>query len=543
MKSLALSAFIVVSINLSFATSNDPILVQLLGINDFHGALEPPSGSVGKINGIHAGGVEFLATHIKSRREGQRYTITLSAGDLFGGSPLLSAMFKEQPSVEAMNLLGLDLNAVGNHEFDKGFRELLRMQHGDLDEESSFAGANFQFLSANVIVNETRKTLFPAYAIREFGSAKVAFVGLVVQGTDQLVVKESIEGLTFLDEADAVNALIPELRAQGVKTIVVLIHEGGTASGGYNECPGISGPIVDIAQRMNDEVGVILSGHTHQAYNCRIGNKLVTSAASNGRLVTEVFIELSPNDGKLLSARAENIIVTRDVKKDEDQSMLIAKYKEIAAPIANRIIGHLSESLSRVANDVGESVLGRTIADAHLEAMSGIGDEGALVAFINPGGIRTDLTYLTSKEGEGDGNITFGEAYAVHPFGNNLITMTLTGKHLLGILEQQFAGCGFDQSRILQVSHTLRYTYRKEAAPCHKVDPETVTIGNEKLELAKNYRVAVNSFIANGGDSFSLFTEGTDRVTGMTDLDALTKYLSNHAVISPVREARISLSE
>lgn len=527
------------------AALTDPVLIQILGINDFHGALLPPTGSVGQIDGVPAGGAEFLATHMKARRASYEHTITVSAGDLFGASPLLSALFKEQPSVEAMNLMGLDLNAVGNHEFDKGFHELKRLQQGDCEiredciESGQFSGANFRFLAANVIVNETQRTLFPAYEIREFGPVKVAFVGVVVQGTDKLVVAESVEGLTFLDEADAVNALVPELVSQGVQTIIVLIHEGGTATGGYNECPGISGPIVVIATRMDDHVGVILSGHTHQAYNCKIGNKLVTSGASNGRLLTEILVELQPHDGALLSARAENLIVTRDVTKDADQSRLIATYLELAAPVANRVVGTLTESLSKVANSVGESVLGKIIADAQLDATSSEDLGNAEIALVNPGGIRTDLTYFSSNAGEGDGNVTYGEAFAVQPFNNVLVTMTLSGQQIVDVLEQQFAGCGFTKTRILQISRSITYTYHADAKPCHRVVTDSIRINGEQLKLKQLYRVTVNSFIANGGDYFSALEQGMDRVSHVSDVEALTGYLTRNSPVLPIHEPRI----
>jgi 5'-nucleotidase len=514
------------------------VAVQILAINDFHGSLEPPSGSVGKINGIDAGGAEYLATHLKEMRKDHEHTITVSAGDLFGASPLLSAMFHEEPTIEAMNLMGLDLNAVGNHEFDNGWHELLRVAHGD-----GLASANFSFLAANVVVNATGKTLFPAYQIRQFGPVKIAFVGVVVQAVDLLVTADDIEGLTFLPEADAVNALIPELEQQGVRTVVVMIHEGGYPTGDFNECPGISGPIVEIARRMHDNVAVVLSGHTHRAYNCQIGNKLVTSAASNGRLVTDVTLIVDGAHKTMRSARADNVIVTRIVAKDSEQSALIKRYKDIASPIANRVIGHVSEDISKLENNAGESLLGRLLADAQLEATMASASGAADIAFTNPGGIRTDLSFQSSRAGEGDGNITFGEAYAVQPFGNRLIMMSLTGDQIIQVLEQQFAGCGFDQTRILQISKSLRYSYRKSAYACHKIDRDSITIDQVKLVPDRSYRVVANNFIAEGGDGFSAFKLGTARTIGMIDLDALTNYLSARSVIAGDHVSRITALE
>lgn len=518
------------------AIDTDPVQVQILAINDFHGNLEPPTGSGGKVNGIEAGGAEFLATHLRQLRMGHPHTITVSAGDLFGASPLLSALFRERPTVEAMNLMGLDLNAVGNHEFDKGWHELLDVLSGENDN----ALAQFGFLAANVVVNETGKTLFPPYAIREFGGAKIAFVGLVLETIDRVVVANAIKGLTFLDEADTVNALIPELHRKGIETIVVMIHEGGFPTGGYDDCPGISGPIVDIAERMGDEVGVILSGHTHQAYNCRIGNKLVTSAASNGRLVTNVNLMMDPVTNRMMSATANNVIVTRNVEKALEQTELIKHYKDMAAPIANRVVGQLTEDITKAENPAGESALGRMLADAQVEVSNTAEYGFAQIGFMNPGGIRTDLTYPSSKASEGDGNITFGEAFSVQPFGNNLIIMTLTGAQIIDLLEQQFAGCGFNQKRILQISRSLHYTYRDAAPPCEKIDRASVTINDEPLTLDARYRVVANNFLAEGGDGFSVFKLGVERMTGVTDMTALQNYLEDHSPVSPDMLPRIT---
>ena len=379
--------------------------VQLLSINDFHGNLEPPAGSSGRIGTIHAGGVEYLATHVRALEATNPNTVVVSAGDLIGASPLLSALFHDEPSIEAMNLIGLDFNAVGNHEFDEGAAELLRMQDGGCHpvdgclDGDDFAGADFRFLAANVVREDNGKTLFPAYKIRSFAGAKVAFIGIVLEGTPTIVTPSGVAGLTFLDEADTVNALVPELKAKGVESIVVLIHEGGAqvAPAPYNGCVGISGAIVDIVNRFNPEVDAVLSGHTHNAYNCTINNMLVTSGSSFGRIVTDVNLTIDRATQEVVSMSAENKIVTRDVAKAADETALIAKYNAIAAPLANRVIGSITATITRTNNAAGESALGDVIADAQFDATNepgGFGD--AVVAFMNPGGIRADLTYASS---------------------------------------------------------------------------------------------------------------------------------------------------
>jgi 5'-nucleotidase len=523
--------------------------VQLLSINDFHGNLEPiPStSSSGRIGAIPAGGVEYLATHVRALEATNPNTVVVSAGDLIGASPLLSALFHDEPTIEAMNLIGLDFNAVGNHEFDEGAAELVRMQEGGCHpvdgclDGDDFAGADFRFLAANVVWEKNGKTIFPAYKIRSFAGARVAFVGIVTRTTPTIVTPSGVAGLTFLDEADAVNALIPELHQKGVQAVVVLIHEGGFPTGGFNECPGISGPIVDIVNRMDDEVDVVLSGHTHAAYNCNIDGKLVTSGSSFGRLVSDVNLTISRATGEVERASADNVIVTRDVAKAADQTALIAKYNAIAAPLANRVIGSITANVTRTTSAAGESALGDVIADAQFDATNDPGFGDAVVAFMNPGGIRADLTYSGSAAGEGDGNVTYGESFAVQPFGNSLVTMTLSGAQIDTLLEQQFVGCGQTSNRILQVSTGFTYSWSASGAACSKVDPTTIKVSNVTIDPAASYRITVNSFLADGGDNFVVLKEGTNRLGGAVDTDALEAYFVANSPVAPGPQNRITV--
>ncbi|MGH8897922.1 MAG: bifunctional metallophosphatase/5'-nucleotidase [Egibacteraceae bacterium] len=496
--------------------------VQVLAVNDFHGHLEPASGAAGEVEGTAAGGVEYLATHIRARKATNPNTVVVSAGDLIGASPLLSALFHDEPTIEAMNTLGLDLGAVGNHEFDEGADELRRMRGGGCHPTDGCA--KFGFLAANVIDRETGETLFPPYAVRDFNGVKVAFVGMTLEATPTMVTPRGVAGLEFRDEADTVNALVPELQQQGVEAIVVLLHEGGATPGGFNECPGISGPIVDIVGRMSDAVDVVVSGHTHQAYNCRLDGKLVTSAGAFGRLVTAIELTVDRARRDVVSARAANRIVTRDVDRAADLRNLIARYAELAIPVANRVIGTITTDLTRADNTAGESALGTLLADAQLSATAGPGAGGAVVAFINPGGIRADLTVAPSGS-EAPGEVTYGEAFAVQPFGNNLVTLTLTGAQIDALLEQQW--CGQPSPRVLHASHGLSYAWNASRPPCEdRVDASTITIGGVPVDPASRYRVTVNSFLADGGDNFTVLAEGTDRLVGALDLDALEAYLS-----------------
>ncbi|MBM4428480.1 MAG: bifunctional metallophosphatase/5'-nucleotidase [Chloroflexi bacterium] len=524
--------------------------VQVLALNDFHGNLLPPSGSSGRVGTINAGGVEYLATHINNLRALNPNTVVVSAGDMVGASPLLSALFHDEPTIEAFNLIGLDFNTVGNHEFDEGWDELVRLQEGGCHpvdgclDGDSFEGAEFQFLAANVTRKDNGKTIFPAYKMRAFAGAKIAFIGMTLEGTPSIVTPSGIAALDFHDEADTVNALIPELKKKGIETIVVLIHEGGTPSSfNYNGCVGVSGPIVDIVQRLDDEVDVVISGHTHQPYNCTIDNKLVTSAFSFGRLVTKIDLTIDRATGEVVSMSADNRIVTRDVPKDNLLTELIAKYQAIAAPLENRVIGSITATITRTNNAAGESALGDVIADAQLYATTDPSNGGAVIAFMNPGGIRADLTYASSPAGEGDGFVTYGESFTVQPFGNNLVTLTLTGAQIDTLLEQQFVGCGqpVGGQKVLQVSNGFTYSWSLSAPACNKVDPASIMLNGVQINPAGSYRVTVNSFLADGGDNFSVLVQGADRLGGAVDTDALEAYFTAFSPVAPGPQNRITV--
>ncbi len=530
------------------AQPSGTVNVQILALNDFHGNLLPPAGSSGRVGTINAGGVEYLATHINNLRALNPNTVVVSAGDLIGASPLLSALFHDEPTIEAFNLIGLDFNAVGNHEFDEGWHELVRMQEGGCHpvdgclDGDDFAGADFQFLAANVVRQDNGKTIFPAYKMRSFAGAKIAFIGMTLEGTPLIVTPSGISDLNFLDEADTVNALIPDLQSKGIETIVVLIHEGGvqSAPAPFNGCTGLSGAILDIVNRLDDEVDVVISGHTHQPYNCVIDGKIVTSAFSFGRLVTKVDLTIDRGTGEVVSMTANNLIVTRDVTPDSAETALINKYNAIAAPLANRVIGSITADITRTNNSAGESALGDVIADGQLDATNDPGFGDAVVAFMNPGGIRADLTYAGSPAGEGDGNVTYGEMFTVQPFGNSMVTLTLTGAQIERLLEEQFAGCTLGTARILQVSAGFTYTWQASGPVCDKVNPATIMLNGVMIDPGASYRVTVNSFLADGGDSFPILIQGTNRLGGAVDTDAFEAYFAAFSPVSPGPQNRIT---
>jgi 5'-nucleotidase len=538
------------------ADKERPVEVGVLAINDFHGNLQPPAGSSGRITTsftspattVDAGGVEYLGTHIDQLRSKYRNSVVVSAGDLIGATPLLSALFHDEPTIEAMNTLGLDINAVGNHEFDKGYLELLRLAGGGCHPadgctgSNPYRGADFQFLAANVTIEATGKTVFPTYDVRTFDGVRVAFIGMTLEGTPSIVTPAGVAGLRFDDEADTVNALVPELRKRNIEAIVVLVHEGGFPAGNnlINQCNGISGPIVDIVERLHPAVDAVITGHTHQAYNCEIDGRLVTSASSFGRLVTDIKLTLDRKTKDVIAVEAENKIVTRDVAQHEALSALVARYDAISAPLRNRVIGSITADITRATNAAGESALGDVIADAQLAATRPSELGGALVAFMNPGGIRTDLIYNQSSGGELPGEVTYGESFAVQPFGNNLVTMTLTGVQIDTLLEQQFNNPGPGQNRILQVSGGFTYTWSPSAPAGSKVDIASIEIDGTPIDPTASYRVTVNSFLADGGDGFSVLPGGVNRIGGVVDTQALEDYFKANSPVAPGPQNRIA---
>jgi 5'-nucleotidase len=523
------------------------VKVQLLGLNDFHGHLEANTpGTIAPDPSsprVPAGGAEYLATHLREKERTNRgNTLIVSAGDLIGASPLLSALFHDEPTIEAMNKMGLDLNAVGNHEFDEGAAELLRMQRGGCHptdgclDGNGFGGARFRFLGANVVYEDSGRTIFPAYSIKRFDGIKVGFIGMTLEGTPDIVSPSGVAGLDFLDEADTANRYAHELRRRhGVRAVVVLLHEGGvqSAPGGINDCNGISGPIVDIVNRTTSRVDLFVTGHTHSAYNCVIDGRPVTSASSFGRLLTDIDLTLSKWSKDVVEVSANNQIVTQNVFKAMDITALIGRYNEIAAPLRDRPIGRISADITRTPDDSGENAAGNLIADAQHAATSSPETGAAVAAFMNPGGVRSDFTFAQSGS-EGDGVVTYGEAFTVQPFGNSLVTMTLTGTQILEMLQSQW--CGQTAPRILLPSSTVHYTWSQGAvANACTTNPVTnLTIGGTPVDPAASYRITVNSFLADGGDGFAVLRQGTDRLGGAVDTDALEAYIAPSLEGTPI---------
>ncbi|MFB6816602.1 bifunctional metallophosphatase/5'-nucleotidase [Streptomyces sp. NPDC056347] len=557
--------------------------VQLLSFNDLHGNLEPPAGSAGTVNEIQAdgtvkavpaGGVEYLASSLRTARQGHPYSITAAGGDMVGASPLLSGLFHDEPTIEALNKIDLDVTSVGNHEFDEGATELGRLQNGGChpvegcyEKGKKFQGADFPYLAANVTNEKSGKPILKPYTVWKKNGVKIGFIGVTLEGTPNIVTANGVKGLKFHDEVETINKYAKELDRQGVKSIVALIHEGGApASSSYNyDCDsdgpgdGISGPITDIAKGISPKVDALVTGHTHQAYVCTVpdpaGNpRLVTSASSFGKLYTETtltydrrtkdIVRTSVKSAGAKNPKSANHIVSRDQSKANDMTALIARWNALAAPISNRPQGFITADINGRGSNAYEKPLGDLIADAQLEGLAPADKGGAVVAFMNPGGIRADLVYKASAA-EGDGVVTYGESFTVQPFTNMMNVVDLTGAQLVAALKQQVSGSNEASPKILQISKGLTYTLDMTKSGADRVVADTIKLNGEAIDPAKTYRVAMNEFLAGGGDGFAALGEGTNKLVGASDLDVFNAYLAAHstadAPLAPPAADRITV--
>ncbi|MFG2247810.1 bifunctional metallophosphatase/5'-nucleotidase [Spirillospora sp. NPDC048823] len=530
--------------------------VRLLSLNDFHGNLEPPSGSSGRAvneNGetVPAGGAAYVAAHLKNLRN--RDTLTVAQGDLIGASPLLSAAYHDEPTVQFLGDIGVTASAVGNHEFDEGYEELLRIQNGGChpvdgcSPEGEWRGAEFDYLAANVLkkreAGEHRHGNRPAlkpWTIRRVNGVRVGFIGVVTKTTPSIVTAEGIKGLEFQDEVEAANRAARELKRRHVRAIVLLVHEGDEVNSGQrpDACGVVPGAGSRIASEADPEIDVVLSGHTHEQYICSIEDpagdpRLFSSGSSYGRVITEVNLRVNRRTGDIVrsSLRGDNHVVTRDVPPDRKTERFVQTWKDRVSEIADKPIGGITADLTRTPSPSGETALGDVIADAQL---AGTRDLGAQVALMNPGGVRTDLAYAASGS-EGDGVVTYGEAFAVQPFSNVMGVVSLTGAQIDALLEQQWTDAG---EKILQPSANLHFAIDRSRPVGDRVS--AITIDGTPIDPATAYKVAANNFLLGGGDGFTVFTEGTGQVLGSIDLDTFVAYFKAQGTISPPPLDRIT---
>jgi 5'-nucleotidase len=544
-----------------------PVEVKVIAFNDFHGNLEPPKLAIeaprhedGAVR-VPAGGAAWLASAIGRLRSANPNHVVVSAGDIIGASPLISAVFLDEPTIHAMNLIKVDFNAVGNHEFDKGRDELLRMQKGGCEKYTArqpcalepFPGARFSFLAANVLT-ENGSTLFPSHATRSFGKGRgrvrIGFIGLTLRETPTLVTPAGVAGLTFADEADTINALVPTLRAEGADAIVVLIHQGLSTKVGYDDkdCGGVDGDLLPILARLDPAVDVVVSGHTHNAYICDYGRIdptrpfLVTSAGKYGTLVTDIGLTIDPVAGRVTAKRADNLIVQSEAygsvaatdlypryRPDPAIAALISRYAERAGPLADRVVGRMTGPAKRDKTPSREQVLGDLVADAHLAATRA---SGARLAFTNASGVRTDIE-------PAGGNVTFGQIFAAQPFGNSLVVKSFTGRQIRALLEQQFdSGSNTVASpNMLLPSANVRFAYDLSRPAGRRI--VELEVDGAPIDDGAVYRVTMNSFLATGGDNFTVFAEGRDPAGGPLDLDALEAWIAASSPLTPPVADRI----
>ena len=545
--------------------------ITLLGFNDFHGNMEPPRQAVvaknaqGQSVAVPAGGAAYLAQAVAERRAASRHVAVVTAGDMIGASPIVSSLFLDEPTIEALNLMKVDFAATGNHEYDQGADELLRMQNGGCEKFTSkepcqlskpFKGAAFQYLAANTI-RDDGKPLFPSTGVKFFEQdglrIGVGFIGMTLKNTPHMVRPSGVKGLRFTAEALTANALIPQLRAQGADVIVVLVHEGGSTTSSLqdNSCQGLSGDIVPILEQLSDEVDVVISGHTHRAYLCdyaKVNPKkpfLLTSGGLYGTLLTEVKLTVDARTRRVSQKSARQNIVQGEAYTgstgvvalqpdfpvfgaDAGVAQLVARYKAAAQPLAATPVGGLAAAALRMPHSNGESVVGRMVADSILAATQDVAAGGAQVAFMNSGGVRADLVPDAS------GQVTYGQLFSVQPFGNTLMVMSLTGEQIRQLLEQQFnSGTNtVDAPRIPQVSQGFGYRFDRSQNAGQRVSD--IRLNGRALDMAQTYRVGLQSYLGTGGDNFSIFMQGTEVVGGMLDVDALVEHVRAQSRVAPM---------
>lgn len=526
--------------------------ISIFSINDFHGHIQPksptplmprlPDPKTGEIKPQAAGGAAYLATVLNDLRAKRPNSVFVAAGDLMGASPQLSSLLSDEPTLSALSAMGLDASSLGNHDLDAGLTELLRKTRGECAPTGcvwpEFKGAAFPYLAVNMLDAETGKTILPTHKIVTVGGIKIALVGAVTKDTPKVIIAKAIRGLKFIDEADAFNALIPQLRAEGAQLLVAMMHEGSVTEGPANDptyaCEGLRGRGADIANRLDPAYGIIVSGHTHNAYTCKINGRLLVQAGSFGGWVTESRLKVT-GTGQVIDAQAVNYPVLQGVNAPNPAFVaLVQRAAELTNAVRNRPINTLTQGAVR--NPVapyGDSTLGNLITDAQLAYAKkrGVAD----VAMINSGGIRADLTVEPGKP------VTMGDLFAIQPFSNELVVMTLTGAQLRELVVRQLPKTTAPR-RFAQVSNNFRFVWSQAADGTSTLD--SLTLDGQPLVDTKDYRVVVNNFMAEGGDDFSVFRQGRDKVNLGVDLEALVEWVAeNPKGVDQIQAGRIVRKE
>lgn len=512
-----------------------PTELTLLSINDFHGNIQPakptpltprvPDPVTGEVKAQPAGGVAHLATALAQLKARNPDALIVAGGDLIGASPLISNLLRDEPTLAAMSELGIAASALGNHELDAGLPELLRQARGECAPAGclwpGYKGPGFPYLGANVLDATTGKPLLPTHVIKQAGPLKVAIAGVATLDTPKVIVARAIKGIRFVDEAETLNALVPQLKAEGAQVLVAVMHEGGVQGqgGAANDptyaCPTLTGRVQDIAKRLDPAYAIIIGGHTHQAYTCKIDGRLVVQAGSYGGWITESRLKFDAA-GRVTEATAVNHPVLQSVyAPNAALAELVARAAALTEAARTKPVATLPRGATRFAKEPnGDAPLGNLIADSQLAYARKQGP--ADVAFMNPGGIRAELVVEPGKP------TTMSDLLAIQPFGNDIVALTMTGQQLYDVLLRQLPKAD-GGSRMLQPSSTLRYRWRQGADGAPQLGE--ILINGEPLNRTRDYRVIVNNFLSEGGDAQTGFKHGRDRAVLGTDIDALVELL------------------
>ena len=525
----ALSAALFVAPATSLAA---PVQVQLLALNDLHGNLEAPSPGVG--------GAEYLATHLKAARASHPNTLVVGAGDMMGASPPLSGLFADAPTIRVLNAIGLDVTAIGNHELDAGDAVFLDRIRGHCPAELKCKPARYAYLAANV----TRKDGSPiaaATAVRTVGGVKIGFIGETLSGTGAIISAKAAQALAFKDEAEVANAAAQRLKVQGVRAIVLLIHQGlyqHPASGpaDINACANVDGDLLPVLRRLTPDIRVVVSGHTHQAYNCRLDDRLVTSTGAYGVAFSRITLTIDLASDRITGAEATNQAVTHDVAKDAAVTAILDDYRSAALTKTGAAAGTIAAALPKDLDAGGQTAIGGMTADSMLAAGR---VDGADMALINYGGVRGALA--GPEPGDASRMVTYGDLYRLLPFGNRLTTIALTGEQLRRLLEQQFRNPA--RPDILQVSEGFSYRFRLKAPEGQRVDPESLMLDGKQIKPGAMVKVTIPDFLRNGGNGFSVFREPKADAPGSSDLDAMLAYVATHPRLKPPAPGRVTRAD
>lgn len=533
--------------------------ITILAINDFHGNLNPQSfrlpdqADPSKNTTITAGGIETLGAKVALARAANPNTIFVGGGDLIGASPIISSLLRDEPTIDALGKMGMEVSVVGNHEFDQGRNELLRLQNGGCNSNdpakackynANFGGAQYKYIAANIIDTATGKPFLPPYYVKQIDGVKIGFVGATLSDAPTIVNPNGIVGLKFTDEAEAINAAVKDLKAQGVNTIIALVHQGQAGSMPPStiektDCSKFSGPIVDIAKKLDPAVVAVVSGHTHSYYQCTVNGHLVTQADYGARLMTEINLKVARNTGSTTQISSTNVAMdVSKFTKNPTQTAILAQAKGLTDPAAAKPVATLGVAqISRSFAPSGESDLGNVIADSQLADTAAPVRGGAVIALMNPGGVRANLPANPSASKQ----VTYGDVFTVQPFGNTLVVIDLTGEQIKKVLEQQWSSGGnVTAPKVLQVSKGFSYTWDNNRPVGDRVVPGSIKLNGVALVDSQTYRVTVNDFLANGGDNFTELKNGKNRLGGSVDVEAFNNYLKAAAPVTPATEKRIT---